>query len=72
MKIVGSSGLIGSTTAARLRKKGHGVAAPNSGDNTITGDIAGPEPLHLTEFERSIVCPGRQFTSGRGASGIRR
>ena len=38
--IIGGTGLIGSKTAERLRKKGHEViaAAPNTGVNTITGE----------------------------------
>src|SRR4029079_18088521 len=38
--IIGGTGLIGSKTVERLRKKGHDVlaAAPNTGVNTITGE----------------------------------
>ncbi|PDT85828.1 SDR family oxidoreductase [Sinorhizobium sp. BJ1] len=38
--IIGGTGLIGSKTAERLRKRGHEViaAAPNTGVNTITGE----------------------------------
>jgi uncharacterized protein YbjT (DUF2867 family) len=38
--VIGGSGLIGSKTVKRLRKKGHDVvaASPNSGVNTITGE----------------------------------
>lgn len=38
--VIGGTGLIGSKTVARLRKKGHEVvaASPNSGVNTITGE----------------------------------
>jgi uncharacterized protein YbjT (DUF2867 family) len=38
--VVGGSGLIGSKTVERLRKKGHDVvaASPNSGVNTVTGE----------------------------------
>lgn len=38
--IIGGTGLIGSKTAARLRRQGHDVvaAAPNTGVNTITGE----------------------------------
>jgi uncharacterized protein YbjT (DUF2867 family) len=38
--VIGGTGLIGSKTVERLRKKGHEVlaAAPNSGVNTITGE----------------------------------
>ncbi|MFA1626456.1 SDR family oxidoreductase [Rhizobium mongolense] len=38
--VVGGTGLIGSKTVERLRKKGHEVlaASPNSGVNTITGE----------------------------------
>src|SRR5919112_1995497 len=38
--VVGGTGLIGSKTVERLRKKGHDVvaASPNSGVNTITGE----------------------------------
>jgi len=38
--VIGGTGLVGSKTAERLRKKGHEViaASPNSGVNTITGE----------------------------------
>lgn len=38
--VIGGTGLIGSKTVERLRKKGHEVlaAAPNSGVNTVTGE----------------------------------
>jgi len=38
--VIGGSGLIGSKTVERLRKKGHEVvsASPNSGVNTVTGE----------------------------------
>jgi uncharacterized protein YbjT (DUF2867 family) len=38
--VIGGTGLIGSKTVERLRKKGHEVlaASPNSGVNTITGE----------------------------------
>lgn len=38
--IIGGTGLIGSKTAERIRKKGHEViaASPNTGVNTITGE----------------------------------
>src|SRR5262249_44100977 len=38
--VIGGTGLIGSKTVERLRKKGHEVlaAAPNTGVNTITGE----------------------------------
>lgn len=38
--IIGGTGLIGSKTAERLRKKGHEViaASPNTGVNTLTGE----------------------------------
>ena len=38
--IIGGTGLIGSKTVERLRKKGHEVlaASPNSGVNTFTGE----------------------------------
>jgi uncharacterized protein YbjT (DUF2867 family) len=38
--VIGGSGLIGSKTVERLRKKGHQVvaASPNSGVNSITGE----------------------------------
>ena len=37
--VIGGTGLIGSKTVERLRKKGHEVvaASPNSGVNTVTG-----------------------------------
>ena len=38
--VIGGSGLIGSKTVERQRKRGHDVvaASPNSGVNTITGE----------------------------------
>src|SRR3954469_15597974 len=38
--VIGGTGLIGSKTVERLRRKGHDViaASPNSGVNTITGE----------------------------------
>lgn len=38
--VIGGSGLIGSKTVERLRKKGHDViaASPKSGVNTLTGE----------------------------------
>jgi uncharacterized protein YbjT (DUF2867 family) len=38
--VIGGTGLIGSKTVERLRKKGHDVlaASPNSGVNTVTGE----------------------------------
>lgn len=38
--VIGGTGLIGSKTVERLRKRGHDViaASPNSGINTITGE----------------------------------
>lgn len=38
--VIGGTGLIGSKTVERLRKRGHEViaASPNSGVNTITGE----------------------------------
>lgn len=38
--VIGGTGLIGSKTVERLRKKGHEVlaASPNSGVNTVTGE----------------------------------
>lgn len=38
--VIGGTGLIGSKTVERLRKKGHEVlaASPNGGVNTITGE----------------------------------
>lgn len=38
--VIGGTGLIGSKTVERLRKKGHDVfaASPNGGVNTITGE----------------------------------
>ena len=38
--VIGGTGLIGSKTAAILRRRGHAVvaAAPNTGVNTITGE----------------------------------
>jgi uncharacterized protein YbjT (DUF2867 family) len=39
--VIGGTGLIGSKTAERLRRKGHDVvaASPNSGVNTVTGVV---------------------------------
>lgn len=73
--IIGGTGLIGSKTAARLRKQGHDVlaAAPNTGVNTITGEglaaaLAGAEVVidlaNSPSFEDKAVLEFFQ-TSGR-------
>jgi uncharacterized protein YbjT (DUF2867 family) len=73
--VIGGSGLIGSKTVERLRKKGHEVvaASPNSGVNTITGEglaeaLAGAEVVidlaNSPSFEDQAVLEFFQ-TSGR-------
>ena len=69
--VIGGSGLIGSKTVERLRKKGHEVvaASPNSGVNTITGEglaeaLAGAEVV--------IDLANSPVLRGQGRSGVLR
>ncbi|MBY4629427.1 SDR family oxidoreductase [Rhizobium croatiense] len=73
--VIGGTGLIGSKTVGRLRKRGHEViaASPNSGVNTITGEglaeaLAGAEVVldlaNSPSFEDKAVLEFFQ-TSGR-------
>ena len=73
--VIGGSGLIGSKTVERLRKKGHDVvaASPKSGVNTITGEgLAGAlegaqvvvDVANAPSFEAKAVLEFFQ-TSGR-------
>ena len=69
--VIGGTGLIGSKTVERLRKKGHEVlaASPNGGVNTITGEGLGGGS------RRSAGChrPGEfALVRGQGRSGVLR
>ena len=77
--VIGGTGLIGSKTVDRLRKKGHEVvaASPNSGVNTITGEglaeaLAGAEVVidlaNSPSFEDKAVLEFFE-TSGRNLLG---
>lgn len=85
--IIGGTGLIGSKTAERLRKKGHEViaASPNTGVNTITGEGLA-EALKKTEvvidlanspsFEDKAVldffqASGRNLMAAEKAAGVK-
>jgi uncharacterized protein YbjT (DUF2867 family) len=84
--VIGGSGLIGSKTVERLRKKGHDVvsASPNSGVNTITGEgvaqaVAGAEVVidlsNSPSFdEKSAVeffeIAGRNLLAAEKAAGV--
>jgi len=85
--VIGGSGLIGSKTVKRLRKKGHEVvaAAPNSGVNTITGEglaeaLAGADVVidlaNSPSFEDQAVLEffetsGRNLLAAEKAAGVR-
>src|SRR5882762_2388602 len=84
--VIGGSGLIGSKTVERLRKKGHDVvsASPNSGVNTITGEglaqaLAGAQVVidlaNSPSFdEKSAVeffeTSGRNLLAAEAAAGV--
>ncbi|GAB4065135.1 SDR family oxidoreductase [Ancylobacter sonchi] len=85
--IIGGTGLIGSKTVDRLRKRGHDVlpASPNSGVNTVTGEglaqaLAGAEVVldlaNSPSFEDQAVldffgASGRNLLAAGKAAGIR-
>src|SRR4051812_47311880 len=83
--IIGGTGLIGSKTAAILRRGGHDVvaASPNTGVNTITGEglneaLAGAQVVidlaNSPSFEDSAVlaffeASGRNLLAAEAAAG---
>lgn len=85
--VIGGSGLIGSKTVERLRKKGHQLvaASPNSGINTITGEgladaLAGAQVVvdlaNSPSFEDRAVLEffetsGRNLLAAEGTAGVR-
>jgi uncharacterized protein YbjT (DUF2867 family) len=85
--IIGGTGLIGSKTVERLRKKGHEViaASPNSGVNTITGEglaqaVAGAQVVldlaNSPSFEDKAVLEffetsGRNLLAAEAAAGVK-
>lgn len=85
--VIGGTGLIGSKTVARLRKKGHEVvaASPNSGVNTITGEglaevLAGAQVVldlaNSPSFEDKAVLAffetaGRNLLAAEAKAGIK-
>lgn len=85
--VIGGSGLIGSKTVERLRKKGHDVlaASPNSGVNTITGEgladaLAGAQVVidlaNSPSFEDKAVLEffetsGRNLLAAEKAAGVK-
>ena len=85
--VIGGTGLIGSKTVERLRKKGHEVvaASPNSGVNTITGEglaeaLAGAQVVidlaNSPSFEDKAVLEffetsGRNLLAAEKAAGVK-
>jgi len=85
--VIGGTGLIGSKTVERLRKKGHDVlaASPNSGVNTITGEglteaLAGAQVVidlaNSPSFEDKAVLEffetsGRNLLPAEKAAGVK-
>ena len=85
--VIGGTGLIGSKTVARLRKKGHDVvaASPNSGVNTITGEglaeaLAGAQVVldlaNSPSFEDKAVLAffetaGRNLLAAEAVAGVK-
>jgi uncharacterized protein YbjT (DUF2867 family) len=85
--VIGGTGLIGSKTVERLRKKGHEVlaASPNSGVNTVTGEglaeaLAGAQVVvdlaNSPSFEEKAAldffeAAGRNLFSAETAAGVR-
>lgn len=85
--VIGGTGLIGSKTVERLRKKGHEVlaASPNSGVNTITGEglaeaLAGTQVVidlaNSPSFEDKAVLEffetsGRNLLAAEAAAGVK-
>ncbi|HVV65887.1 MAG TPA: SDR family oxidoreductase [Rhizomicrobium sp.] len=84
--VIGGSGLIGSKTVERLRKKGHDVvsASPNTGVNTVTGEgldeaLAGAEIVidlsNSPSFEEAAAveffeASGRNLLKAEKAAGV--
>lgn len=85
--VIGGTGLIGSKTVERLRKKGHDVlpASPNSGVNTVTGEglnkaLAGAEVVidlaNSPSFEEKAAmdffeAAGRNLFAAEKMAGVR-
>ncbi|MGX9119055.1 SDR family oxidoreductase [Mesorhizobium sp. BHbsci] len=85
--VIGGTGLIGSKTVDRLRKKGHEVlaASPNTGVNTITGEglteaLAGAQVVidlaNSPSFEDKAVLEffetsGRNLLAAEAAAGVK-
>ena len=85
--VIGGTGLIGSKTVERLRRKGHEVvaASPNSGVNTITGEgvadaVAGAEVVidlaNSPSFEEKAALEffetaGRNLLAAEAAAGVK-
>ncbi len=85
--VIGGTGLIGSKTVERLRKRGHEVlaASPNSGVNTVTGEglneaLAGAEVVidlaNSPSFEEKAAieffeAAGRNLFAAEKVAGIR-
>ncbi|MQB04758.1 NAD-dependent epimerase/dehydratase family protein [Agrobacterium tumefaciens] len=85
--VIGGTGLIGSKTVERLRKKGHEVlaASPNSGVNTVTGEglaeaLAGAQVVidlaNSPSFEEKVAmeffeAAGRNLFAAERAAGVR-
>ena len=85
--VIGGTGLIGSKTVERLRKKGHEVlaASPNSGVNTITGEglaeaLAGAQVVidlaNSPSFDDKAVLEffetaGRNLLAAEAAAGVK-
>ncbi|ANH07886.1 SDR family oxidoreductase [Shinella sp. HZN7] len=85
--VIGGTGLIGSKTVERLRKKGHDVlaASPNSGVNTVTGEgldeaLAGAQVVidlaNSPSFEEKAAmdffeAAGRNLFAAEKAAGVR-
>jgi uncharacterized protein YbjT (DUF2867 family) len=85
--VIGGTGLIGSKTVERLRKKGHDVlaASPNSGVNTVTGEgvsaaLAGAQVVvdlsNSPSFEEKtalefFAASGRNLLAAEAAAGVR-
>ncbi|MER9328588.1 SDR family oxidoreductase [Mesorhizobium sp. M0488] len=84
--VIGGTGLIGSKTVERLRKKGHDVlaASPNSGVNTVTGEglaaaLAGAQVVvdlaNSPSFEEKaalefFAASGRNLLAAEAAAGV--
>src|SRR5690606_16462236 len=85
--VIGGTGVIGSKTVDRLRKKGHDVlaASPNSGVNTVTGEglseaLAGAQVVvdlaNSPSFEEKAALEffdkaGRNLFAAEKAAGVR-